>query len=271
MSHFSRRTWLAASASGLVAAWAPGHVAIAATWPDERSMGIFRCHADFELEPFAGLLEEVGQLEDDLASDLGLPQPSEDIHLFLFGRKDTYQDYLNQHFPRIPVRKALFIKGRGPGMVFAHRSGELAIDVRHECTHALLHTYVDNLPLWLDEGLAEYYETPAAERVKHSPYVGATRWNARLGYVPDLGKLERLTDISQMQRDEYRDAWAWTHVLLHASDETRTILREHLQLLADARPTGKLSEQLKRQIAEPAELYRNHFRRWDAARFASGS
>src|SRR5690554_6283064 len=119
MSHVSRRIWLAASASGLFAACTPGYAAMAATWPDERDIGVFRCHADFALDSFTGLLEEVGRLEGDLASDLGLPKPGEDIHLFLFGRKETYQDYLNQHFPRIPVRKALFIKGRGPGMVFA--------------------------------------------------------------------------------------------------------------------------------------------------------
>ena len=31
-------------------------------------------------------------------------------------------------------------------------------DLRHECTHALLHAALPYVPLWLDEGLASLYE-----------------------------------------------------------------------------------------------------------------
>ena len=114
-------------------------------WPDERQAGQFLCHADFSMAPQSakgGLLDELTQLQQDLTTKLGASPPREPVHLFLFQAKPTYQNYMKQHFPRVPYRRALFIKGRGPGMVFAYQGTDFEIDVRHECTHALLHTWL---------------------------------------------------------------------------------------------------------------------------------
>jgi hypothetical protein len=236
-----------------------------AQWPDERTAGAFRCHADFSLDNYADLLGELGRLQDDLSRELGVAAPREEIHLFLFDRRTTYLAYLQQYFPKVPARKALYIKGRGPGMVFAYRSGELEIDVRHEGTHALLHCSMRDIPLWLDEGLAEYYEVPAGERVAKSPYVSSVRWNVRLGYIPDLASLERLRDLSEMGRDEYRDSWAWVHYLLHHSDDARGALTGYLRSLASGEEAGDLSDHLRRRVDLPDDAFANHYRRWQVA------
>ncbi len=261
----TRRTWLLGNSALLCAAATSPLWGADAAWPDERSAGVFRCHADFSLEPFAALIEELGRLQDDLVAELDVAAPREEIHLFLFDKKATYQGYLNQYFPKVPARRALFIKGRGPGMVFAYRSGELEIDVRHEGTHALLHTSINDLPLWLDEGLAEYYEVSPDERAAKNPYASGVRWNARLGFVPSLDKLEGLRDLSDMGKNEYRDAWAWTHFLLHHSDESRACLRSYLRQLAENRDAGELSAQLRRRIVDPELAFSEHFRRWTVA------
>ena len=61
----------------------------------------------------------------------------------------------------MPYRPALFIlEGGSPG-VYTYRKPDLDIDVRHECTHALLHSALPVVPLWLDEGIAKYFEVPA--------------------------------------------------------------------------------------------------------------
>ena len=101
---------------------------------------------------------------------LGAPPPRETVHFFLFQAKGTYQSYMKQYFPRVPYRRALFIKARGPGMVFAYQGNDFEIDVRHECTHALLHTWLPHVPLWLDEGMAEYFEVPRDKRVRQNPH-----------------------------------------------------------------------------------------------------
>jgi hypothetical protein len=260
--HVSRRSFLAAGTAALTWVSSRSCFADTAAWPDERTAGVFRCHADFSLQPQASLLGELGRLQDDLAKAIDMPAPREDIHLFLFSKKATYQAYLDQYFPKVPARKALFIKGRGPGMVFAYKSGELDIDVRHESTHALLHTFAKDIPLWLDEGLAEYFETPAADRGAKSPYVAGVRWNVRLGYIPSLDKLERMTDISEMDRNNYRDAWAWTHFLLHGGDDTRAVLRGYLHQLAAGEDPDQLSDHLRRRLGDPSARFTAHFRRW---------
>lgn len=259
----TRRDWLAGvTAIALSSASACRALAADAAWPYERTAGVFNCHADFALDDYSDLIDELAHLQDDLAATLEVAGPREEIHLFLFDRRATYLGYLQQYFPKVPARKALYIKGRGPGMVFAFRSAELAIDVRHEGTHAVLHAIVGNLPLWLDEGLAEYFEVPAAERVTKNPYVSGVRWNVRLGYIPDLARLERMRDLSEMGRDEYRDAWAWVHYLLHSGDDTRAALRGYLRQLASGDEAGTLSEHLRRKVVDLEGAYVEHFRRW---------
>ena len=46
-------------------------------------------------------------------------------------------------------------------VVYAQGGDRLADDLRHEMTHAYLHSVVPDVPLWLDEGLAKYFELPA--------------------------------------------------------------------------------------------------------------
>ena len=121
--------------------------------------GAFFCHADFQLDEFEGLWSEMAGLQEDLTRQLRVPAAGEPIHLFLFSRKATYQEYLRLHFPQVPFDEHLYIKDGGPGMVFAYQSPDFETDVRHESTHALLHAALPVVPLWLDEGLAEYFET----------------------------------------------------------------------------------------------------------------
>jgi hypothetical protein len=65
-----------------------------------------------------------------------------------------------------------------------------------------------------------------------------------------------------MGRVEYRDAWAWTHFLIHSSEETRAALREYLELLATSDDAGALSEHLRRRVDNPPAQFIAHFRRW---------
>ena len=66
-------------------------------------------------------------------------------------------------------------------------------DLRHEATHALLHVAVGDLPLWLDEGLAEYFEVHRRPSRPATPSTspGCPRTSAT-GWTPDLARLETL-------------------------------------------------------------------------------
>jgi hypothetical protein len=231
-------------------------------WPDELAAGPFHCHADFSLEPHLNLLEEMSRLQRDVAKTLEVQPPRESIHLFLFQRKATYQRYIQQYFPAVPYRRALFIKERGPGMVFAHQNSEFDVDVRHESTHALLHAILPMVPLWLDEGLAEYFEVSPEERTYSHPHMTKLRWHARFGQVPSIEELERIRSLEEMGQNEYRDSWAWVHFMVHGSPDAH---RELVAFLADIHahtPPGKLSERLRRRVPGLERRFAEHFRSW---------
>ena len=152
----------------------------AADWPDTRTAGPFVCRADFPLQDIEPLLNELSQLQIDLVQALGISPAKEIIQVYLFHDRQTYDRYLKQHFPNVPFRRAVYIKDGGQGRVFAFRSPQFEIDLRHECTHALLHASLKNVPLWLDEGLAGYFELPAnnvpsATRI-WAAFVGTFGW-----------------------------------------------------------------------------------------------
>src|SRR2546429_422780 len=79
-------------------------------WPEERKLGPFLCHADFSLEGQKKLLAEIESLQQDVGTILGTQQPRENIHLFLFEKPATYETYMKRYFPRVPARRALYIK-----------------------------------------------------------------------------------------------------------------------------------------------------------------
>jgi hypothetical protein len=231
-------------------------------WPDERTAGPFVCHADFPLAAHLNLLREMAHLQEDLQRQLGVEPPREPIHMFLFDRKKTYQDYVQQYFPSVPFRQALFIKERGPGMVFAFRSSDFEVDLRHESTHALLHAALPMVPLWLDEGLAEYFEVRAEHRAAKHPHLGKLRWTARFGNLTEIQQLEKIESLDQMGQGEYRSAWAWVHFMLHGSTAARHELMAYLGDIQAHSPPGMLSHRLQRRVPDLDRRVAEHFRDW---------
>ena len=261
--------WHALPRSGLVAtlAFCLGLLLTAgpldgAQWPDEYRAGQFVCHADFPLAPIHSLIDSMPALQDDLVRLLGIGLSSQPIHVFLFEQKSTYQAYVKYHFPSAPTRKALFIKERGLCMVFAYRGDDFEVDLRHESTHALLNAALPMVPLWLDEGLAEYFEVAAAERERSNPHMSMVKWGARFGQVPDLDHLEELRRLNQMDRSEYRHAWAWVHFLLHGPPEARKELQSYLADIQALAPPGQLSHRLRRRLPNLESQFGEHFKGW---------
>ncbi|MHC4181101.1 MAG: DUF1570 domain-containing protein, partial [Planctomycetota bacterium] len=193
-------------------------------WADLRVSGPFVCRAEFSLAGLEGLLKELAQLQDDLVRCLGIPPAREPIELYLLRDERTYRRYLQLYLPNVPYRRALYLNIGGRGMVLAYRSRQLETDVRHECTHALLHAALPEVPLWLDEGLAEYFELPSSKQAFDNPYLANLRRSIRLGKVPRLENLEDKRSLSQMRRTQYRDAWAWVHFMLLGSREAHAEL-----------------------------------------------
>lgn len=239
-----------------------GSVRAEPEWPDERRLAGLVCHADFSLDEQMGLLREIARLHRDIVKDLDLEPSGQPIHIYLFEKAATYRAYVQRWFPSVPQRRALYIKHEGQGMVFAYQSSELATDLRHESTHALLHNCLPGVPLWLDEGLAEYYEVQPHKRVHGNPYLVAVKWNSRLGQAPPLKTLEAIQDMRQLGLREYRQAWAWVHFMLHGPEAGRDELIGFLKDIARQKPPGNLSDRLGRRINDLESECASHFRGW---------
>ena len=203
--------------------------------PYVQTCGVVVVQANFPLTEIASILDEIEQLQHDLEHYIGVPVPTEKIELCLFKNEETYINFLRDVFPKAPRdRRALYVKlDDKPGTLMVQKSKDFEIDLRHEMTHAVIHASIPRVPIWLDEGLAKYFEVPIKDRASSHPYMKDVRWQANLGVVPSLDRLAKLETIDDMGAKEYRDAWAWTHFLIHRSPETHRLLAAYLQMLAN--------------------------------------
>jgi Protein of unknown function (DUF1570) len=257
----------------LLLALAAGRQAHAADWADERVSGPFVCRADFRLDQLDALFVELARLQTDLSRLLMVEEAHEPVELYLFATEHNYRTFLAARLPQVPYRRALFVKGRGAGKVFAYKSKDMPIDVRHEGTHGLLHAALPMVPLWLDEGLAEYFEVPANKRIYANPHLLRTRGDVWVGraetnggpswkHITPLPQLEAKRDVSEMTAIDYRHSWAWTHFLLHGPPEAHDELIKFLADIKNSTPPGQLSERLEKRLPGLDQRLAQHFKSW---------
>jgi hypothetical protein len=236
----------------------------AAGWADIRVVGPFVCRADFSLAGLTNVLDDLGRLQADLVRTLGVPPAAESVDLYFFHDQATYSRYLSRYLPTVPYRRALYVKSKGPGKVFAYWSRDFEVDLRHECTHALLHASLPVVPLWLDEGLAEYFQVPADQRAAAHPYLKAVRSQVRWSSVARPETLEKIAKVADLGHGEYQAAWAWVHFMLHGPAPAHEELVSFLADIRSGSPPGLLSARLRRRLADLDSVFTAHFRRRDS-------
>lgn len=250
----------------------------AEVFPYREVIGQVVCLSDFPLDDVAAIRGEIQNLQKDLVDYLGIPESQEKVIVCLFDRRETYTSFLQRNCPQAPSnRPALYIKDNGPGYVFLQKDEKLILNLRHEMTHALLNSTHKNIPIWLDEGLAKYFETPAGQRGYENPFLEpvSDRAGSIFSPVPSLPTLERLKGVNEMGPTQYRNAWAWIHFLIHYSPRTQQILSRYLQSLETEKQSGigakqaaeiqknaPLTALIKSEIPDYKKEYRAHFADW---------
>jgi hypothetical protein len=233
---------------------------------DTRIVGAVRYHADFSLETEYVILRELNNIQKDLSQYLAIPHPKETMEVFIFQSKATYQRFLGEvrELRDAPFdREALYFRQSSPGMVLIYRNPNMMEDLRHEMTHAFLHASLPYIPLWLDEGLAEYFEKPRDTRARINPYFTSVSRKIMFGQVPSLAKLEKMRYFDQMGVNEYCEAWSWVHFMMHHSRATHQMLAGYIRLLAEqGEKTPPLDSFLSKTVPETKKSYLEHFRNW---------
>lgn len=212
------------------------------------------------------LLNDLEALPDELSEALQLPLGQAClIQVFLFDSQERYERYIKARYPNLPTRRAYFLQEPRPGgrddlKVLTWIGEHLYTDLRHELTHAWLHSVLKEVPLWLDEGLASCFEWPASQRGIHPQHLEHLR---RQGLYSDLSRLERLERVEEMEKPEYREAWAWTHFLLYGPPSARQVLREYMQHLRSTSRPGLLWPRLQQHFDDPQAALQRHLESLD--------
>jgi hypothetical protein len=233
--------------------------------------GNYVFYSDFELDRSDPLFAELEALPDQVLGELELPPTSAIVQVFLFETQERYDRYMKSHYPKLPPRRAYMIAeprvgGTDDLKVFTWMGEHLRTDLRHELTHAVLHSVLKDVPLWLDEGLAGYFELPpesAGVNVQHLEHL------ARGPFKPDLTRLERLTEVPDMQKPEYREAWAWVHLMLRGSPAARQALCDYMQVLRTNGKPGPLMPKIREALGDPDEALYQHLTRMQTPRAQS--
>ena len=82
-------------------------------------------------------------------------------------------------------------------------------------------------------------------------------------FRPNLARLEGLDEVKQMTPAEYREAWAWVHLMLRGRPEARPVLLAYLQQLRTNSNPGPLRPRLAEVLAAPEESLGRYVSRLD--------
>lgn len=219
--------------------------------------------ADFKLREDQPIFRELAELRDQVYKELQLPASSTVIQVYLFEDKERYKRFIHAKYPDLPERRAFFVaQPRGMGvedlLVYTYWGDQVQQDLRHELTHALLHGVLKDVPIWLDEGLAEYFELTPQRKGVNLAHVSKLRGGSDGPLHPNLSRLEQLSKVEDMHPAEYQESWAWVHLMLHSTPEAKAVLLQYLQRLRTTEKPGPLQPSLAAVLPDAEEALLNH-------------
>lgn len=219
----------------------------------------FQVLSDVKLGDEHPLLTDLMELRSEISQTLKLPQSDRKVVLYVFKDLEHYKKYLAIHFPGLAFRRAYFIGTPKELAVYTFWGEKIREDLRHEYTHGVLHAAYGHIPLWLDEGLAEYFEVAdATSEKRHEDSIQSLGMAIQNGWTPNLARLESLERVAEMHRIDYQESWAWVHLMLHHSDASRDVLIEYLQNIQGSVPTTPLSQQIPVMLGDMNRSLNDH-------------
>lgn len=209
----------------------------------------FVIHSNVKLDADNVLVAELEDLRERLFATLRLPEQRDPVNVYLFSDEASYRFYMNTTWQNLPPRRAYFVGTTRELAVYSFLSSRVQEDLRHEFTHGLLHGSLKTVPLWLDEGLAEYFEVdPNIPDAVHAEHVLEWETATQESWSPNLFRLEMLTDFRDLTQRDYAEAWGWVHYMLQTSDETAEVLLQYLASLETSRTPPRMLTSLETAV-----------------------
>src|SRR3954447_14634965 len=233
----------------------------AAARPDMREIQTrhYRIHTDLDFELANDLSQRLDAMYEAYAWRLrlfredGQQVPRFEVYLYR-----NQRDYLQLTGNRMKHTGGVFISGRNLLASFLEGQGRdsLRRTLQHEAFHQFAHTVVSpNIPVWLNEGLAQVFEEGVWNGENFSLEQVPPRRIRQLRDDLDekrLVKFDELMNLSPMEwakrleldhragATQYNQAWAMVYFLINARDDTdgfryRPRLLKWLEMMHDGR------------------------------------
>jgi len=211
--------------------------------------GPFTVFTGVPIAPDAPAIRSLQSLERDVRTTLRVQvdEAEAPVEVYVLRDREAFSHFLTFYYPELPPRRAFFIAQGPRRVVYTYHNERLDEDLRHEATHALLHVAVGDLPLWLDEGLAEYFEGPEGREGLNPEHLARLPDDLKAGWRPDLARLETVKSVREMSPRDYRESWAWVHFLLNEGGPGKAAL---LAFLNDERSAHGATVPLSERLGE---------------------
>lgn len=167
--------------------------------------------------------------------------------VFIFANERGFAPYRDALFERKADNiSGIFVGGDNGNFILLRADSDDSADriVFHELTHYFVKNTVGSLPLWLSEGIAEYYSTfKTSGNDVHigRPIAEHVMWlrDERLIPLRDLFAVDRKSSIyneGTRQGVFYAQSWALLHYLMLSKDERRAQFSRFLTLVGAHKP-----------------------------------
>ena len=225
----------------------------------------FVIQSDVKLEPGNVIVKELETLHSQIMDTLRLPEQRDPVNVYLFSDEASYRFYMHSTWHDLPPRRAYFVGTTRELAVYSFLSPQVVEDLRHEFTHGVLHATLQTVPLWLDEGLAEYFEVPSeTPGAVHRAHLNELAVGAQENWSPNLYRLEMISDFRDLTQRDYAESWAWTHFLLNSSTEGSEVLLTYMESLRGTKTPGRLLPDVESVIPTYYADLQTHLRRLQA-------
>ena len=190
----------------------------------DRSMTVMGDQSADTLREIATQIQQFHAVVGGLIPNADRPLPLPTV-VFVFGARKSLEPYVPIKNGRPASVAGLFVQWPDANHILLSLDSfeESSAVVYHEYTHLLLANAVRTLPVWLNEGLAEYYSSYSVAGDRRSAVIGRPLpWRIGLlreRYMPlreliAVDSSAALHDESMRRTIFYAEAWALTHYLL---------------------------------------------------------
>ncbi len=198
---------------------------------------------------FEEILAKLKQLPLRLSEVYGSPATVGAVNVLIFPNRQQYFSHLEKTLPKAPRRNSLFIVRSGQPTILAVQGETLRQDLMHEAVHSLNHLTFRNtsMPLWMDEGLAEWAEDAVEQQLRvHGKALRQLLGGQRI-LLPEpisLAALEKIKSTTRADAVDYAASWAWCRFLLSGEYGCRGVWNRYLQDILGGQQAGRLNHRL---------------------------